>query len=481
MSTESSFAETLRRTIGPQVLAGDGDPGAKIDFPLMPLGEATDMGRADDGTPLIDPRIFYSAEFRRNPWPYYRILRDHYPVYFNKLNNTYYVTRYADMTECYYDDIGFNTIPKGSSNGVLGNVTHEFSGVEHRRRRNLFGQHLVGKSLEHRVPAIERLAREMIEDFVNLDESVRQVNGKVATIELGRAFAYEFPVRVVCDVLGFPKEAQSHFFYWYDSIMSGLGASETHKQGMEARQHLEDYVAELVEERRKNPGYLYDNQGNKLGPDIISKLCASKIDGDYLSSVEITSYIALVVAGGGETTRGTIMNMWYSLLQHPDQFAAVVADDDLWDAAFHETLRHSNPIGGQPRHATFDVELHGVHIPAGSLIEMVNFSGSHDERVFKDPETFDIFRDDLYSGKLLRSGYSKDGVCSHMAFGVGPHMCPGAWISHQEATIGSRLLAKHLKNARINCERMPKDIDGVSLAPIGINKLRDLWIDYDVD
>ena len=103
----------------------------------MPLGEATDMGRADDGTPLIDPRIFYSAEFRRNPWPYYRILRDHYPVYFNKLNNTYYVTRYADMTECYYDDIGFNTIPKGSSNGVLGNVTHEFSGVEHRRRRVL--------------------------------------------------------------------------------------------------------------------------------------------------------------------------------------------------------------------------------------------------------------------------------------------------------------------------------------------------------
>jgi pulcherriminic acid synthase len=111
---------------------------------------------------------------------------------------------------------------------------------------------------------------------------------------------------------------------------------------------------------------------------------------------------------------------------------------------------------------------------------MVNFSGSHDERVFKDPETFDIFREDLYSGKLLRSGYNKEGVCSHMAFGVGPHMCPGAWISHQEATVGSRILARHLKNARINMDRMPKDIDSLSLAPIGINKLRDLWIDYDL-
>ena len=166
VSTNSDFAEGFARAINPDLLSGDDEAGALKDFPLMPLGQAFDMGTAADGTPLFDPRIFLSAEFRRNPWPYYRILRDHYPVYFNKLNNTYYVTRYDDMTECYYDDITFNTIPKGSSNGVLGNVTHELSGVEHRRRRNLFGQHLVGKSLENRIPAIERLATEMIDDTV---------------------------------------------------------------------------------------------------------------------------------------------------------------------------------------------------------------------------------------------------------------------------------------------------------------------------
>jgi cytochrome P450 len=481
VSTEIDFAKVMARAIDPVLFSDDGDPGAVKDFPHMPLGECVDMGTAADGTPVIDPRIFFSTEFRRNPWPYYRLLRDHHPVYFNKLNNTYYVTRYDDMTECYYDDIAFNTIPKGSSNGVLGNVTHELSGIEHRRRRNLFGQHLVGKSLENRIPAIERLAREMIDDFDNLDSSIKQDKDGVRTIELGRAFAYEFPVRVVCDVLGFPTEAREHFFYWYDSIMGGLGASETHKQGMEARQHLQDYIADMVEERRRDPTYLHDNEGNKMGKDIISKLCESQVDGDYLSSEEITALIALVVAGGGETTRGTIMNMWYSLLQHTDQFQAVVADENLWDAAFHETLRHSNPIGGQPRHNTFDVEIHGIVIPAGSLIEMVNFSGSHDERIFKNPDTFDIFRDDLYSGKLLRSGYNKDGKCSHMAFGVGPHMCPGAWISQQEAVIGAKILAGRLKNARINVDRMPKDTDSVDLAPIGINKLRDLWIDYDLD
>ena len=71
----------------------------------------------------------------------------------------------------------------------------------------------------------------------------------------------------------------------------------------------------------------------------------------------------------------------------------------------------------------------------------VDFSANHDERVFAEPESYDVLRPDLYSGKILRSGFRKDGRASHMAFGVGPHLCPGAWISQQETTIGSRVLA----------------------------------------
>ncbi len=207
-------------------------------FPLMPLGRAADMGVGPDGTPLIDPRIFDSAEFQRNPYPYYRILRDHYPVYFDKLHNCYYVTRYDDITACYFDDETFNTIPKGSSNGVLGNTQLELSGVEHRRRRNLYGQHLVGQALQNRVPSIARLAEEMIQawDTAGADHVVDNADG-TRTIELGRAFANEFPIRVVCQVLGFPDEARADFFYWYNSMMSGLGGSERHQQGLEA--HLE--------------------------------------------------------------------------------------------------------------------------------------------------------------------------------------------------------------------------------------------------
>ncbi|HJM98148.1 MAG TPA: hypothetical protein QF776_08270, partial [Acidimicrobiales bacterium] len=116
--------------------------GAQRKFPHMPIGQAVDMGFTSEGVPLIDPRIFDSGEFGRNPYPYYRILRDHYPVYYDQLHNCYFVTRYDDITESYFDEIGFNTIPKGSSSGVLGNTQLELSGIEHRRRRNIYGRHL---------------------------------------------------------------------------------------------------------------------------------------------------------------------------------------------------------------------------------------------------------------------------------------------------------------------------------------------------
>ena len=475
----TSIHNAMSETLGLDKTYG----GAQRKFPYMPVGEATDMGFDETGIPLIDPRIFDSGEFGRNPYPYYKIMRDHYPVFHDELHNCYFVTRYEDITKCYFDEIGFNTIPKGSSSGVLGNTQLELSGIEHRRRRNIYGRHLVGAALTKRLHALDAIAKELISEWW-LPENPKEIkideDKGIATLELGKAFANEFPISVVAEVLGIPQEARQQFTWWYDAMMSGLGGSETHHEGLEARQDLEDYVEDLVEDKRGNPTYLHDEQGNQICMDIISELCNSEIDGDVMSTEEITSFIALVVGGGGETTRGAIMNLWYLLLQHKDQYHAVQTNADLWDTAFHEMLRHSTSIGGQPRHNTSEIVMHGITIPAGSLIHMVDVSANHDERVFSNPEEFNIFREDLYSGKILRSGHDKEGKCSHMAFGVGPHLCPGAWISHQETVIGSRILETAFKNVRINYDLMPKDIDRVSLAPIGLGSIRELWLDFEI-
>ena len=150
----------------------------------------------------------------------------------DKLHNCYWVTRYEDIEACYLDEAGFNTIPKGSSSGVLGNTQLELSGVEHRRRRNIYGRHLVGAALTKRLPALQRLAEEMIESWFEPGGAAEldPATGRY-TIEFGRAFADEFPIRVVCQVLGFPDDARGQFFYWYHSMMNGLGGTEGHERG----------------------------------------------------------------------------------------------------------------------------------------------------------------------------------------------------------------------------------------------------------
>ena len=283
----TSIHNAMSETLGLDKTYG----GAQRKFPYMPVGEATDMGFDENGIPLIDPRIFDSGEFGRNPYPYYKIMRDHYPVFHDELHNCYFVTRYEDITKCYFDEIGFNTIPKGSSSGVLGNTQLELSGIEHRRRRNIYGRHLVGAALTKRLHALDAIAKELISEWW-LPENPKEIqideDKGVVTLELGKAFANAFPISVVAEVLGIPQEARQQFTWWYDAMMSGLGGSETHHEGLEARQDLEDYVEDLVEDKRGNPTYLHDEQGNQICMDIISELCNSEIDGDVMSTEEIT-------------------------------------------------------------------------------------------------------------------------------------------------------------------------------------------------
>ena len=449
------------------------------DIPIMPIGKAADMGWDKNGIPLINPRLFDSLEFSRNPHPYFKIMREHYPVYHDQLHNTYYLTRYDDCRRCANDDLGFNTIPKGRASTVLGNAQLELSGIEHRRRRGLYDRHLVGQALNKRQHSIESIAKEMIEDWERPGAKGVIEDGRVRAVELGAAFCNEFPVRVVSSVLGLPKEAQAQFLYWYQSMMGGFGGSDTAKQGLQARQDLEDYVESIVEERREEPTFLYDSEGNITGEDIISMLCRTRIDNDFLSTEEITSTIALLVGGGGDTTRGAIMNMWYLLLLHPEQLDAIKEDNNLWISAFQETLRYAVPAGAsQPKHTTFEAEIAGQTIPAGSLVLIMNHAANRDERFFDSAEEFDILRKDLHMGKMLRNGVDKDGKRSHLGFGVGSHFCPGAHISQQEAVVCSKILLEHFKTPKLDLERCKKDIDQKSPAPLGELAVSELWVNY---
>ena len=440
-------------------------------------------GNTMSGAPLIDPQLFDSAEFRKNPYPYYRILRDHYPVYWDKLHNRYLITRYKDVTDAYLDDDSYNTITKGSSNLVNGNTFLELGGREHTRRRKIFGNHLTGKHLEARLPAIRRLALDMLTAAMApaAQKMLMQEVHHGQVFDLGADFADEFPIRVIGEVLGFPDDARKHFYYWYYTIQQGLKGGDKAKRALVARKELEDYVCDLIVQRREEPTFLYDEDQQVVGSDVISQLVHAKINGVLLSAPEIISMISVLVTGGGDTTRGAILHMWRLLLEHPDQFAAVQDDPELFNSAFHETMRHSSPVGGMSRSTNREITLHGTTIPKGAWVELVNFSANHDESIFPNPDSFNIFRPELYVGKEVQRGFRMDDKYSHVGFGAGSHFCPGAWIAHQETVIASQVILSRFKNPQLLRNSMTLNSEG-ELEPMYVDRLsemRELWISYD--
>jgi cytochrome P450 len=68
------------------------------------------------------------------------------------------------------------------------------------------------------------------------------------------------------------------------------------------------------------------------------------------------------------------------------------------------------------RVATEDVEVRGVTIPEGAQALMMYSSANRDERVFENPDTFDIRR----------------SPNQHIAFGFGPHFCLGSSLARLE-------------------------------------------------
>jgi cytochrome P450 len=90
-----------------------------------------------------------------------------------------------------------------------------------------------------------------------------------------------------------------------------------------------------------------------------------------------------------------------------------------------EVLRLEGPVQGLLRQNVVDVELHGVKIPAGSVLNVRYAAANRDERQFECPERIDLER------RRIRS---------HLAFGVGTHVCLGAPLARRELYYGFKVV-----------------------------------------
>jgi cytochrome P450 len=310
----------------------------------------------------------------------------------------------------------FSSKPYDKTIGLfMGPTILAMDGRKHRDHRNLVSAAFKSKALARWEPTIVRpVCDALIDEFIDAGEA-----------DLVRDFTFEFPTRIIAQLLGLPAEDLPMFRRRAEQLIS---YHVNYERAFEASAALKDYFLEQIEQRKSEPT-----------EDIIGDLVTAEIDGEKLSDEAIYSFLRLLLPAGLETTYRSSGNLLYLLLTHPDQFAAVQADHGLILQAIEEGLRFETPLTTVQRFATEDTELEGVGVPARSVIGVCIGSANRDERRWERSEEFDIFRKHV----------------PHISFAAGEHTCLGLHLARLETRVALECLLTRLTNVRLLTDHDP--------------------------
>ncbi|MET9674841.1 cytochrome P450 [Streptomyces sp. NPDC006482] len=290
-------------------------------------------------------------------------------------------------------------------------------GEEHRRLRTLVAQALTARRVERLRSRIEALTTE------SLDRLAERPADEV--VDLKAEFAYPLPMNVVSDLMGVDQADHPRMKALFDKFFSTQTPPEEVPQMMA---DLGALFSGIVAARTAQPG-----------DDLTSALIEASEAGDRLSTEEITNTLQLMVAAGHETTISLIVNAVVALETHPEQRALVLKGEVSWEDVIEETLRWSTPTSHVLiRFAAEDIEVGDRILPKGDGL-IVSFGAIGRDEAQHGPTAgeFDVTRESN----------------RHIAFGHGPHVCPGAALSRLEASVALPALYERFPALRLAVPR----------------------------
>ncbi|MFD5211468.1 cytochrome P450 [Streptomyces anulatus] len=355
-------------------------------------------------------------------------MRQDAPLLWHEATGSYIVSRYEDVERVFKDKEGEFTTENydWQIEPVHGRTILQLSGREHAVRRALVAPAFRGSDLREKfLPVIERNSRELIDTFRD-----------AGSVDLVADYATRFPVNVIADMLGLDKSDYERFHGWYTAVIAFLGNlsgdPEVTRAGERTRVEFAEYMLPIIRERREAPG-----------DDLLSTLCTAEVDGVRMGDEDIKAFCSLLLAAGGETTDKAIAGIFTNLLRHPEQLEAVRADRTLIPRAFAETLRYTPPVHMIMRKSATEVALGGGTVPAGSTITCLIGAANRDEDRYRNPDAFDIFREDLTATNAFSA------AADHLAFALGRHFCVGALLAKAEVEIGVGQLLDAMPDLRL--------------------------------
>lgn len=304
---------------------------------------------------------------------------------------------------------------------------------EHTRLRRMIMPQFTARATKAMRPVIELLIGKLLDD---LAEGPRPA-------DLVAAFAQPLACLVIGSIFGVPATDQALFVKMTRAVL----AQDTSPEDVYAAVvDMTGYLTRLIAAKERSPSQ-----------DLLSRLVTEYVATGQLTNDDLVAMARMMLIAGYETAAKQLALSVLALLRHPGQLAELQRHPALMKQAIEELLRYwSISEDNVGRVALKDLELGGAHIAKGDGVLMAIPSANHDERVFPDPGNLDIHRDAL----------------AHLAFGSGPHHCPGAPLAVLELELALRALLTRFPDLRLAVApddlhfRFPQLHYGVTALPV---------------
>ncbi|MEW2033178.1 cytochrome P450 [Streptomyces roseifaciens] len=279
---------------------------------------------------------------------------------------------------------------------------------EHARQRRM----LIPRFSLKRAAAMRPRIRSIVDGLIDA------MLAKGDSAELVSAYALPVPSMVICTLLGVPYDDHDYF----EACSRRMLAAPTAAEATAARDDLRDYLHRLVDRKEAEPG-----------DGLLDELIADRLADGQVDRDELVMMALLLLVAGHETTSNMIALGVYTLLEHPDELAALRADPGIMPAAVEELLRFLSIADGLIRVATEDIEIGGRTVRTGDGIMIGTSVVNRDAAAYADPDALDVRRSARH----------------HVAFGYGVHQCLGQNLARAEMEIALSALFTRIPGLRL--------------------------------
>lgn len=413
-----------------------------------------------DDVDLLDPAL------QNCPYHAYSILRDEAPVWRDPRTGFYVITRFEDLRAALLDTKRFSSDMRstGTSRDALDQARSKRiyelfrekgwvpsatlagrNDPNHKEMRAMFNEAFRPKKIEAMDPLVRDTAYELIDAFID--------DGKCDWV---KQFAIPLPLIIIGHQMGAPAEDIWRIKEWTDAFANRIGLMQPESEeirSVELEIEAQHYFQPIFERLRKEPNVsLLSELVNRVIPEWGRPLNDNELHAEMMGDTFV---------GGSETTTNAISYGMKLLIEQPEVWAKLKSDPEKYLRTFcEEVVRLESPVQSLFRSAAEDIEMDGVTIPKGSIVNMRFAAANRDEREFDCPAELDLER-------------AKPG--RHLGFGSGTHHCLGAPLARREMYWAFRALIDRVDDMRF----VPGANDFEVVPNVLLRAMRELNIEFD--